>query len=211
MKTKTLLIAAAALAAGVITSQAQVYSQNVVGYVNVPCPSGAYVLVSNPLDNGTNTANDLCGSLPNKSTISVWNGAGYTSYTKGSAGFSPNPSIPVGKGFFINSSANYTNTFVGSVLPVVGGSTTNNMPAGTSILVGSRIPVGGTFNDVGTNTLNLIAALPNKSTIQLWNGTGYTSYTKGSAGFSPNPTLQVGQGFFINSSSAANWVQTLGQ
>ncbi len=34
MKTKTLLIAAAALAAGIISSQAQVYSQNIVGYAN---------------------------------------------------------------------------------------------------------------------------------------------------------------------------------
>ena len=49
---KTLLMAAAALAAGIITSQAQpVYSQNIVGYVNQTFVSG-YVNVANPLDNG---------------------------------------------------------------------------------------------------------------------------------------------------------------
>ncbi len=37
---KTLLIAAAALVAGVISSDAQVYSANIVGYVNVACPAG---------------------------------------------------------------------------------------------------------------------------------------------------------------------------
>jgi hypothetical protein len=40
MKSKTLLIAAAALVAGVITSEAQVYSANIVGYVNVTLPAG---------------------------------------------------------------------------------------------------------------------------------------------------------------------------
>ena len=41
---KTLLIAAAALVAGVISSEAQVYSANIVGYVNVVMPAGALVL-----------------------------------------------------------------------------------------------------------------------------------------------------------------------
>ncbi len=63
MKTKTLLIAAAALAAGVISSQAQVYSANIVGYANVVCPASTLVLLANPLDNGTNTANDVFASL----------------------------------------------------------------------------------------------------------------------------------------------------
>ena len=39
---KTLLIAAAALASSVISSQAGVYSQNIVGYVNVPTINPAY-------------------------------------------------------------------------------------------------------------------------------------------------------------------------
>ena len=42
MKTKTLLIAAATLAAGIISSQAAVYSQNVVGYMNVVTFNGSF-------------------------------------------------------------------------------------------------------------------------------------------------------------------------
>jgi hypothetical protein len=210
MRTKTLLIAAAALAAATISSQAQtVFSANVVGYVNVVCPANTLVLTSNPLDDGTNTANDLLGSLPNKSQIQLWNGSGFTGITKGAGGFTPNPSIPVGTGFFVKAASNFTNTFVGNVVPVVGGTSTNNLPLNTLILVGSTLPVGGTFNDVGTNTLNLIATLPNKSQIQTWNGTGFTGFTKGAAGFSPNPSLSVAQGFFIKSASATNWTQTL--
>jgi len=209
MKTKTLLIAAAALAAGVISSQAQVYSANIVGYANVVCPASTLVLLSNPLDNGTNTANDVFASLPNKSTVQLWNGTGFTSYTKGATGFAGNPALPVGSGFFVNSVVNYTNTFVGSVVPASGSSSSNSLPAGTLVLVGSKLPVGGHFNDVGTNTFNLNATFPNKSTVQLWNGAGFDSYTKGATGFTANPAYSVGQGFFANSASATNWVQTL--
>ena len=50
---KTLLIAAAALAAGVISSQAQVYSQNVVGYVNQTIPAGSFQIIGGQLINGS--------------------------------------------------------------------------------------------------------------------------------------------------------------
>jgi len=52
---KTLLIAAAALAASVISSQAQVYSQNIVGYYNVTVPTNGYSLIGNQLDIGDGT------------------------------------------------------------------------------------------------------------------------------------------------------------
>lgn len=210
MKSKTLLIAAAALAAGIATSQAQVYSQNIVGYVNQSLPAGQFALLANPLDDGTNTANDLFGALPNKSQIQLWNGASFASYTKGASGFSPNPAIPVGVGVFVKSATAFTNTFVGNVVPGPGNSVTNNLSAGVFMLVGSTIPVGGTFNDVGTNTINLVSTLPNKSQVQIWNGSSYSSYTKGAGGFSPNPGYNVGQGFFLKSASATNWIQTLG-
>jgi len=102
---KTLLIAAAALVAGVISSEAQpVYSANIVGYVNQVLPSGSLQLVCNPLDNGTNTGNDVFATLPNKSQVQLWNGTGFTAYTKTSSGFTQgsslsNPSLPVGGGF----------------------------------------------------------------------------------------------------------------
>ncbi len=54
-------MAAAALAAGLVTSNAQVYSANVVGYVNVPAAGGgSYTLAATPLDydgTGTNDGN----------------------------------------------------------------------------------------------------------------------------------------------------------
>jgi len=207
---KTLLISAGLLAAGVISSQAQTYSANIVGYVNVVCPANTLVLASNPLDDGTNTANSILASLPNKSSIQLWNGSGFTPYSKTATGFAGNPSIPVGTGFFVKSVSNFTNTFVGNVVPAPGGNqSVVALPANSLVLVGSTLPVSGTFNDVGTNSFNLIATLPNKSSIQVWNGAGFTPYSKTATGFAGNPALSVAEGFFVKSVSATNWIQTL--
>jgi hypothetical protein len=94
MRTKTLLIAAAALAAGILSSSAQTYSQNVVGYINVTVPTGAhqFQFIANQLQtvttNGTNNIQDVfgastLGSDPNgilNTVLYDWNGSGYTPY-----------------------------------------------------------------------------------------------------------------------------------
>ena len=90
MRTKTLLIAAAALAAGLVSSQAQVYSQNVVGYANVPAPVGnANYLLTVPFvigqSNGANEiwplmSDNVTPTIPDGSFISIWNGLSYDTY-----------------------------------------------------------------------------------------------------------------------------------
>jgi len=94
---KTLLIAAAALAAGVITSQAQVYSQNVVGYVNQTLPANSYQILGSQLIGGSDSAQtngDINATLVNgfvsqpldppnthsNSAIYLWNGISYVTY-----------------------------------------------------------------------------------------------------------------------------------
>lgn len=92
MKIKTLLIAAAALAVGIISSQAQVYSQNIVGYINVPVTSHHYALIANQLVNGNdvNQTNNSINAIFNglisdgngvtNTVLYKWNGAGYNVY-----------------------------------------------------------------------------------------------------------------------------------
>src|SRR2546421_1894502 len=60
MRTKT-LVCAAALAAGALTSWAQsnVYSLNVVGYVNVVFPPGQFTVFANPLNNANNAISNI--------------------------------------------------------------------------------------------------------------------------------------------------------
>jgi len=77
---KTLLIAAAALAASVISSQAQVYSQNIVGYYNVPVGGNQFGLIANQFTNTATGISDIfSGSLVsdvngvNNTVILIWN------------------------------------------------------------------------------------------------------------------------------------------
>jgi hypothetical protein len=163
MKTKTLLIAAAALAAGVISSEAQVYSQNIVGYVNVPVKLG-FNTVANPLDNSINNSltNIITpGPAYDGSTVSLWTGTTYSSVTidstvaTGVADSGDNfavtpPVLNPGQAFFFNNTvASNTVTAVGNVHvggpgPGFIGLATNTLPSSPSqSFVSSVIPVGG--------------------------------------------------------------------
>ena len=63
MRTKVLL-GLAALAVGLSTSIAQnVYSLNVVGYINITVAGGGYTLCANQLNNGTNGINQVLANL----------------------------------------------------------------------------------------------------------------------------------------------------
>jgi hypothetical protein len=94
MRTKTLLLAAAAIAVGTAISMAQTYSQNIVGYVNMNCNAG-FTTLANPLDgmnsDGTtnnsvtnilvNVLNNTIGNGPlDNSQLYVWSGTSYHVY-----------------------------------------------------------------------------------------------------------------------------------
>ena len=204
MRTKTLLLSAVALAAGIFSTQAQsnVFSANVVGYVNVTNAASQYALYALPLDSGTNTLNSLLPSLPTGATLLTWNGSGYTTSTKSPLGWNPNQTLTPGQGFFVRSSVSGTNIFVGAVAAPVGGSVTNTLTSGVYALVGSPIP----YSDSLTGT-NLNLQVGTGSTVLVWTGAGYTTATKTPVGWNPNLTIVPGQGFFVRTSGTTNWVQ----
>src|SRR5258708_767567 len=110
MKSKTLLIAAAALVAATVSSEAQVYSANVVGYANViltgaPVATNSLSLICNPLDDGNgNILTNIIGGLPAGSTVTTWNGTAFNaSIQKTVGGWPANAgiSLPPGIGFFV--------------------------------------------------------------------------------------------------------------
>ena len=169
---KTLLIAAAALAAGIISTQASsVYSQNVVGYANIATPiAGADYLIEVPFVVGvSNGANEVFGTslqgANDFTEIFIWSPttATYTLYQSddGSAtgwddyNFNsvPAPVLPVGQGFFlVPTGSNITNTFAGAIAIPAGTSITNNYPvAGADYLIGSVVPYAGSVTN-GSNT-----------------------------------------------------------
>jgi len=215
MRTKTILLSAAAIAAGLLSSVAQsnVYSVNVVGYVNTTFAGlGKYTLVANPLVAPTNDLVALLDAvLPNKSQVLTWNGTGYVGSSKAGGIWSANLPLPVGSGFFVKTpttSGNLTNTFVGSVLIGFGQTNTVALPAGYT-LAGSPVPYAG---DLTTDTnINLGDTLPNKSQMLRWDVAtqGFVGVSKGGGTWSGSLNVGVGEGFFINAKSATNWSQTL--
>jgi len=229
MRTKTLLLAGAALAVSLATSQAQVYSANIVGYANVVLAgNGAFTLVANPFDdgNGNYATNLLNSALPKKSQYEIWNGATFASVQKtGSpAAWPPTASdqVPPGIGFFVqngsvgSSAPALTNTFVGSVIVAVGNSVTNAEPIGFS-LQGSPIPYAGNITILNQNggdaNMDFGGPLTKKSVIETWNGITFASVQKtGSpALWGGTVAISVGQGFFVQNLNgpATNVVETL--
>jgi hypothetical protein len=230
MKIKATLIAAATLAAGVISSQAQVYSQNIVGYVNqIHNLNGKFELIANPIDesgggaNPTgNTITNLLAGVNGGTTVQIWNGSAFTAFklTAGNwvnqttSAVSNNLVLNPGTGFFMDlgGSKAYTNTFAGQIVGNAGSSVTNLIFPGLQ-LVGSLIPFGDTITN--TSTINLIGKGGN--VIEVWDpvGQAFVPY-KLTGGNWVNqvtaavgaPTISVGQGFFYNPQSQTNtWVQ----
>jgi hypothetical protein len=230
MTTKTLLIAAAALAATVISTEAQpVFSQNVVGYAQVVLHgNGQFSLIANPFDdgNGNYLTNLVTSTLPKQSQVLVWNPAvGYTTILKGGtpAAFPAGTTnqLPPGTGFFVRNGSpgggapDLTNTFVGSVIVPSAGSATNAEPVGFT-LQGSTIPYGGNIADAGQaggdTNLDYGSPLTKQSQLLTWDPTvGFTTVLKGGspATWASTVSISVGQGFFVNNKNgpATNMVQ----
>ena len=199
MKSKTLLIAVAALAAGVISSQAQVYSQNIVGYANVVnSVGGQNYFMAVPFKVGSsNGINEVfAGGLPSPSYLNVWNGSGFDVYVYDNTdpaslgtdvvwyqsddftALSTFPKLPVGAGFVLNPAGAWTNTFAGAIPVNVG--TSNNMTlaaGGQNYFIGCAVPYGGSVTNGNSSTggpnLN---NLPSPSYVNFWNGAGFTVY-----------------------------------
>jgi len=220
---KTLLIAAAALASSVISSQAQVYSQNIVGYINVPLVNG-FSVVANQLDyDGTGTNNTVAtvfgtnlvvgtviyaweptsssyasASWLSKNGVSHWSGATN----------SVSAALNEGYGVFVNSPATNNITLVGTVLQ---GTNLISLVAGFNF-VSSVAPITG---GVSTN----LGYAPNVGDyIFTWNSTtaSWTQYDflkKNSVThWSPSePQIGVAQPFFIETTVAETWTNTFSE
>lgn len=227
MRTKTAvpILGAAAFAVGALSSATaqNVYSVNVVGYVNVPIAHGFQIL-GNPLSATDNTVNGLLTGGSNTAYVGPWEGA--TIYTWSGTGFladhldsygagwaNPSLSLPPGAGFFVsNPNPPFTNTFVGTV--VQGGAT--NVIANHFSLQSSTWPVG-------TNVVQLGLNAGSGDTIYTWGGSGFLTYHLDSYGagwgspplpapqanVSNGPVIGIAQGFFYNNvqGAAFNWVQ----
>jgi hypothetical protein len=157
MRTKTILLTAAIVAAGALSSVAQsnVYSLNVVGYINVPLAAG-YNLIANQLNGTNNLVNTvLPGPYADNCLLYKWNaaiqnfsqadtfinGAGWVDNNLNPSTNTVNPGEGV---FFFNAGAATSTTLVGQVQQ---GATTVTVHSGYSFL-SSPAPI---LDDITTN------------------------------------------------------------
>ena len=212
MRTKTLLAAAAMLAAGLASSMAQsnVYSLNVVGYVNkTVLGANKYTAIANPLNTATNTLSSLLTGLPigaqvlkynasiadydlhNKLPGNLWTGPG-----GGATTLNPGEGILV----FITGS-DVTNTFVGEVMQ---GNLVNQFASGYNQR-GNMVPDSGLVSTLQlTNVPTGAQFLQWNTTTQDWDIHNKLPGTLWSGG---EPNLQVGESFILYTTTAFDWVR----
>jgi len=191
----------------VIPASAQVYSANIVGYVNYAQAAGTFDIAANPLNNGNNDVSTVfanAASYPNL-TIFKRNAAGtgydFSSFDPDLSAWTSPLAIAPGDGFWVSTPAGaaFATTFVGEVIQ----NSTNSLPAGFS-LKGSVFPQGGNLQtDLG------IPAAANDA-VYVWNGAGYTtSINDPDLGtWDIPPVVKVAQGFwYYNAGAAKSWVK----
>jgi hypothetical protein len=219
MRTKTLLIAAAALAVGIGSSLAQTYSANIVGYYNVTVPANKFGLIAIQLTDASGSYqinSQLTNGVANNSALLVWNGSSFDSYAY-FAGFGwydqafnlATNSVPSGTSALIQN-GDTVNPMTFTVVGTVPTNVTTHIPAGFGFYsMGSP---------VATNIDSTLAAFPcqNNDVYYAWNSASQTYSTNYAyfAGFGwydqsfvlSYPTPPVGQGFlYQNNGSVTNW------
>jgi len=196
-------------------AQSNVYSLNVVGYYNITIAANQKIIIANQL----NTTNNTVGALlvppmvHDSDKLFKWSGSAFLPNTYSDldgAWSTPAMTLNVGEAAFYQPSAATTLTFVGEVLQ---GTLINTLPLGQKVLRSSMVPQAGIID-------TQLGVVPDDSDKMftfnpLQNGTPYIPYSYSSldgAWTPPNPTVQVGQGFFYakaaNGAPAnANWVR----
>jgi hypothetical protein len=229
MRTKTLALSAllGALGTASLVAQTNVYSLNAVGYINVTLAPG-FNIIACQLQTGTNTVanllNDASG-IYDGCVVYKYNPAhgGYAEDfgdSQGSSyanGWDNNGTITMNPGeaiwFNNGASSNLVATFVGTVPQG-----TNTVPIQQGYqMISSPVPFSG---DLVTNMgftnyadSSIVYVYSNPATPK----PGYTEYfvdiQGGDCGYmsqwdTPDPVLNVGEGFFYNSGPGATpWVQ----
>jgi len=200
MRTKLLLSAAVLGVAGIVAASAQVYSVNVVGYINVPVPSG-FSMIANQLDNGDNAVATLWPTAPEGTTLYKFVNNAYliNSYEFGEWSI-PTMTLAPGEGAFIyNPGEAFNALFVGEVKQ---GELTTPVPQGFSI-VSSQVPQSGALDtELG------FPVSEGDVVYRFDNASGSYSISAFEFGEWAAPVPLVGEAFFVNKVSAVNWTRT---
>jgi len=201
-------------------AQSNVYSLNIVGYVNAPLQGNGHLdLISDPFipQNGnydiTNTT-----ALPNSydgANLYYWGGTGWNNNVPGwisGFGWFPDAVITLGNAFFIQAPAGAPPTNVTFVGQVATGNITNTFPTGLNVPA-NMTPVtgpwpGGTVGHDG-DSIYLWTGSAWNNTVWGYIG-GYGWFGTGAVGESTNgPVVNIATGVvYQNTGAAITWVQS---
>ena len=229
MRTKALL-GLAVLTASAVTCVAQVYSLNIVGYVNKQVNPNKFYLLGNPLDksnSGGNSVTNVIPTLPatfdgstlftfDNGTINI--GATYVSVLGGwSVDVPAAAELPPGRGFYLLTGAdvpaNSTITFVGEVVGTSNTGRTNTLPGGNKFsLVASPFPAAQSLKAMGLTGQDGDTVYRFNDANGTFVPTTYVQVLNAwsdDVGSPPEgPTLNVGEGiFYYNTQSDFVWKQ----
>jgi hypothetical protein len=210
MRTKTLLAAAAMLTAGLATSLAQsnVYSLNVVGYVNYVMP-GRFAMIANPLKATDNGINSIATGFPVGTLLYKFSGGTFTTPAEKATAtlWDLNLTLNPGEGAFVELPAGgfpYTNTWVGEV---VQGPTTTPIPSGYSILSSDWPQSGGLVSVLGFPVVAGDFVYRFNKNNQNYNDGVFENAGGNVWADGIEPTVEVGQAFWSLKSATASWVR----
>jgi len=211
MRTKTLLLTAALCAAGAATSMAQVYSVNMVGYINQSIPAG-FSMIANQLNNSPdNRIASLFPAPADQTRIYKFNPASggfiIAEYADGEwSAPGLTETLSPGEGAYIFAPAAFTHTFVGEVMLT----SSVNLPAGFS-MIGSTLPQSLPLT--GTPPAGLGYPIGDGDRIYRFNpATGgflIAEFADGEWSTGAPPTPNIGEAFYaFNNGAAKSWNRT---
>jgi hypothetical protein len=210
MRTKTLLLTAALSAAGLATSLAQsnVYSLNVVGYVNYAMP-GRFAMIANPLNGTNNGINSIATGFPVGTLLYKFSGGTFTTPAEKATAtlWDLNLTLNPGEGAFVELPAGsfpYTNTWVGEVIQ---GTTTNTVPSGYAILSSDRPQAGGLVSVLGFPVVAGDFVYRFNKNNQNYNDGVFESAGGNVWADGIEPTVEVGQAFWSLKGTGSSWVR----
>jgi hypothetical protein len=203
MRTKALFVAAATGLAALSTSFAQVYSVNVVGYVNTEMKPG-FNLIANPLSTTSNTIADLLPGIDQMSVFKYVDGAYQSANYLDLLGGWDDPSITLDPGegafVFLPGDANVTVTFVGEVME---GQLSNPLPAGLS-MKSSMVPQTGALSALGYVAEDQDSVFQYDADAQGYVTSNYLDLL-GGWDTGVEPVLGVGEAMFLSKAAASSW------
>lgn len=205
MRIKTLLLTAVLSVAAAASSMADVFSVNVVGYVNKVYPIGLS-MINNPLSNSNNTVAQIFPNPPGFTQIYKFSPvSGYSPANTFLFGNWTDPAMVLapGEGAFINFAEAYTNTYVGEVLT---GTRTNTISTGLNML-GSKVPqAGGLQGTLGLTPGGFDIVYKYDAGIQNYGAANTFLFGNWANG---DPQIEVAEGFFyLNQNGQNDWVRT---